>query len=650
MKAWIKSHLIVPALLLFWGVLLISNPAFRNATVYSGILREGSMYAVCGIGMTFAIITGGLDLSIASQIALGSVVFTKVVGLICPGIPAVGLIVASLLVLVLGSLMGLCNGLLVTRLRLPPFIATLATMNLYRGLAQWVSDKPITLVSLGEDYAKFTNFATAEFIGIPLFFPVMIVLGILGTVLLRKTSFGRHVLELGNSRSASLLAGVDLPHTETMVYVLTGLFTGLTSLMMTANLGSSNYGVPTGTEFTVISAVVLGGTALAGGSGSIFNTIVASIFLATISTALTTYGVGNNVYGIFRGAILVVAFSLYTLRGYVAKSASNARIARIVGGISCGVLLVAVIILGIFRGGGAVSGDDRPVFGWSVYDLANPFFIPMDEGVREGCEAAGVRLLPTHDQKGDANEMVTGISALIAQGIDALLVSPCSPESMGAIMSMAKKASIPVVVLDIGTGGAKVDAFLRSDMFGGGVLAGQYFLETMESGKYPQITSKNVAIIKCETSATYAITRGEGFKSAVVPGGYKVVEEQHGNSSKNEAYSIMKDYLVKHRGDLAAVFCENDEMALGALAAVEASGYGGKVLIYGFDGNADAKAAIKEGKLAGTVAQDSYKIGRMGAEIGAKLQKSEPIEASERDADGNKVFLVPVSMVKQEDK
>ena len=107
----------------------------------------------------------------------------------------------------------------------------------------------------------------------------------------------------------------------------------------------------------------------------------------------------------------------------------------------------------------------------------------------------------------------------------------------------------------------------------------------------------------------------------------------------------MRVYINKYKNDLAAVFCENDEMAMGAIAAVDEAGLTGKLLIYGFDGNDDAKAAIKEKKLGGTVAQDSHRIGAMGTEIAYKIVKGEKIEASEVDKDGNNVFLVPVSMI-----
>ena len=284
-------------------------------------------------------------------------------------------------------------------------------------------------------------------------------------------------------------------------------------------------------------------------------------------------------------------------------------------------------------------------FGWSVYDLSNPFFIPMDEGVKAKAAELGITLLPTHDEKGDATEMITGVTALIEQGIDALIISPYSPESLSTVTALAEEAGIPVVVVDIGTGGASVDAFIMSDMYGGGVLAGEYFLSLMDAAAYPEITSKNVGIIKCETSATYAITRGEGFKDTVEPAGYTVVEQQHGNSSKDEAYSIMVNYIAKYGEDMAAVFCENDQMALGAAAAIDEAGLTGKILVFGFDGNDDAVAAIKEGTMHGTAAQDPNGMGQLGVSLAYRLCNGETIEGDQLDADGNKIFWSAMYMI-----
>ena len=333
---YIGDHVIIIALVVFWIALLITNPAFSNFSIYSTIIKEGSIVAVAGIGMTFAIISGVFDLSIASQIALSSVVFTSIVAKITPSLPGLGIILSCLIIVAMGLAMGLINGFLVARLRIPAFITTLAMQLIYRGLAQLVNDAPVAIVTLGNAYQSFTSganravrweigdtllffgrgFGFTRIFGLPLFFYLMAVLAVVGTIVLRKTGLGRNVLAIGNSREAARIAGINVPRTQMTTFVLVGLFSSISAIMMISHLGSSNYGVPSGTEFTVISAVVLGGTALAGGKGSILNTVIASMFIATIPTALTTFGIDNNVHGIFNGMILVIAFSINTIRAY----------------------------------------------------------------------------------------------------------------------------------------------------------------------------------------------------------------------------------------------------------------------------------------------------------------------------------------------
>jgi len=181
-------------------------------------------------------------------------------------------------------------------------------------------------------------------------------------------------------------------------------------------------------------------------------------------------------------------------------------------------------------------------------------------------------------------------------------------------------------------------------MRGGGRMAGEYFLEIV--GGFDDITSTNVAIIKCETSATFAIMRGEGFKDAVVPGGFTVVDEQHGNSSMDEAYAIMVDYIAQYGNDLAAVFAENDQMALGAAAAIDEAGLTGQILVFGFDGNDDAVAAIKEGKMHGTAAQDPFGMGQTGVQIAFDLVNGTFTPSGETEpSSGAPLFWSPMAMI-----
>lgn len=344
----ISDHVIIIALLIFWVILIISNPAFQKFAIFASIIKQASIYAVCGIGMTFAIISGAFDLSVASQIALSSVIFTSIVIKIIPAAPGLGIVLTCVILIIMGLGMGLINGLLIARLRIPAFIVTLAMQKIYRGLAQFVNNAPVPIATFGPEYQGFTSggakaitwnigkfevfyikgFSFTKILGLPLFFYIMLALAIVGTIVLRKTRLGRNIIAIGNSREAARIAGINIPNTETITFVLVGLFTALAGIMMTAHHGSSKYGVPTGTEFTVISAVVLGGTALAGGKGSILNTVVASLFIATIPTALTTFGVPNEIQGVFNGIILVFAFSINTIRTYADNALVKYRAKR----------------------------------------------------------------------------------------------------------------------------------------------------------------------------------------------------------------------------------------------------------------------------------------------------------------------------------
>jgi len=333
---YIGDHAIIIALLAFWAILLITNPAFANFSIFATVIKQGSIYAVCGIGMTFAIIMGVFDLSVASQAALASVVFTQIVTKIAPLSPGLGILLSCLIIIAMGAVMGFINGTLVALLRIPAFITTLAMQMVYRGAAQLIWESPVPFTQFPNEYLAFTTganetvrwgigdidlfvgrgFGFTNIFGLPLFFYIMIVLAIAGTVILRKAALGRNILATGNSKEAARISGINIPRTQILTFVLVGLFTSVTALMLMSHQGSSNYGSPQGTEFTVISAVVLGGTALKGGKGSILNTVVASMFIATIPTALTTFGVAADYHGIFNGAILVFAFSINTIRSY----------------------------------------------------------------------------------------------------------------------------------------------------------------------------------------------------------------------------------------------------------------------------------------------------------------------------------------------
>lgn len=297
-----SDHGIVYALIIFLLILAMTNENFRAMPFYQNILRQSSFNAICGIGMTFAIISGNFDLSVAAQVALVSVTLTKLM-------PVVGVLPAILIVLVFGVALGAFNGILIAKIRIPAFIATLATQLGYRALAQLIENTPIVVKDAG-----FKHFSLAKVGIVPVPFIIMTGIAIIGTIILRKTRLGRSVIAIGNSHEAAKISGINISWTLIRIYMIVGLFTACSAIMLTSYLGSSNFGMQIGLEFTVISAVVLGGTALAGGKGSIFNTIVAAIFLVTLKSAMDTWGLDSSWQRVLSGVILVVAFSITTIR------------------------------------------------------------------------------------------------------------------------------------------------------------------------------------------------------------------------------------------------------------------------------------------------------------------------------------------------
>ena len=186
------------------------------------------------------------------------------------------------------------------------------------------------------------------------------------------------------------------------------------------------------------------------------------------------------------------------------------------------------------------------------------------------------------------------------------------PAALNVVDELTKAAEIPIIVVDIGTGGADVNAFIISDNYGGGILAAEYTFILLQKHN---VKSTNAAIIKVEESAVYARLRGEAYKAAMSERGYSIVAEVTANSDTLQAYHAMQAILASYIEDLAIVFCENDQMALGAAQAIYEAGKKGQILVIGFDGIPSAVLAIQEGYMQGTIAQQPFEMGRLGVEI-----------------------------------
>ncbi|ODS56515.1 MAG: hypothetical protein ABS36_08060 [Acidobacteria bacterium SCN 69-37] len=273
---------------------LATDTFFTSANLVN-VLRQNAFIAILAAGMTFVILTGGIDLSVGSVVGLS--------GVICAGVLAGGasVPVALLAGLATGLAAGVVNGLAVTALRVPAFVVTLATMLMARGVAFKYTDAR-TITGLPEGFATLSGGAVASV--------VMIAVFVVSWIGLARTAFGRHVFAVGGNLQAAWLAGVRVTRVQFAVYALSGVAAGLAGVLVASRL---NAGYPRAGEYyelDAIAAVVVGGTSLFGGRGSIWGTLAGAFFIGILNNALNLFHVSTYDQLIVKGAVLLVATSL----------------------------------------------------------------------------------------------------------------------------------------------------------------------------------------------------------------------------------------------------------------------------------------------------------------------------------------------------
>ncbi|MCF0253480.1 MAG: ribose ABC transporter permease [Duodenibacillus sp.] len=293
------SNKLLIALIFFAAIVAFINPRFISVSNILNILRQTSINGVIAIGMTLVILTGGIDLSVGSILAL--------TGAVCAGLIAMGLDPALAIgaAIVLGALFGVFNGVLVSYAKLQPFIVTLVTMTLLRGATLvYTNGKPIP-VREGGDF--FDNIGGGYLFDIPVPIYIMIALFILAWFMLSHLKFGRYVYAIGGNEEATRLSGVDTAKYKTLVYAACGALSALAGVIVTSRLGSAQPTAGTGYELDAIAAVVLGGTSLAGGVGTIAGTALGAIIIGVLGNALNLLDVSSYYQMMIKAAVILVA-------------------------------------------------------------------------------------------------------------------------------------------------------------------------------------------------------------------------------------------------------------------------------------------------------------------------------------------------------
>ena len=295
LKQFVSRHIneigLLVVIAILYLVFSLNAPGFISLNNQMNVLRDAATIGIAAWAMTLIIISGEIDVSVGPMVAFVSVCLAFLLQFEVP------LAIACLLVLLLGALMGTLAGVLRGVFNVPSFVATLGLWSALRGMGLFMTNA--LPVPINEN--EVLDWLGGQFLGVPVSALIMMVF------ISRKTAFGRSVFAVGGNATAAQLCGINVRRVRILIFTLSGLLAAVTGILLAARLGSGNAGAANGLEFDVIAAVVVGGTALSGGRGSLFGTLLGVLVITLIGNGLVLLGINSFFQQVVRGVIIVVA-------------------------------------------------------------------------------------------------------------------------------------------------------------------------------------------------------------------------------------------------------------------------------------------------------------------------------------------------------
>jgi len=306
MNRFIRQLLPFGTLILLIAALSALEPdSFLTAENFFNVLSRSSVNGIIAMGMTAVIISGGIDLSVGSMMAVSGMVAGLIMTKDGSIVPTPGLMwLGTLAGLATGLACGLLNGGLITRLNLPPFIVTLGTMSAFRGISYVMND------GMMFDVPTYTFLGQSTVASIPVNVLIFLAIALLGFFILRYMPLGRYTYAIGSNRQAAYHAGVNVNRNLLIIYALTGLFVGLAAMIATSRTVSAQPTAGVSLELDVIAAVVIGGASLSGGRGTVVGTIIGTLLISFLRNGLTLLGISTNIQLVVIGAIIIGAVAI----------------------------------------------------------------------------------------------------------------------------------------------------------------------------------------------------------------------------------------------------------------------------------------------------------------------------------------------------
>ncbi|MEU1179342.1 substrate-binding domain-containing protein [Streptomyces sp. NPDC005820] len=588
---------------------------------------QAAVTAILAFGVTFVIVSAGIDLSVGSVAALSATVLAW--SATQHGVPVATAVVLAVLT---GIAAGLVNGFLIAYGKLPPFIATLAMLSVGRGLSLVISEgSPIAF----PDSVSHLGDTLGGWLPVPVL--VMVVMGLIAAFVLGRTYIGRSMYAIGGNEEAARLSGLRVRKQKLAIYALSGVFAAVAGIVLAARLSSAQPQAADGYELDAIAAVVIGGASLAGGTGKASGTLIGALILAVLRNGLNLLNVSAFWQQVVIGVVIALAVLLDTVRrkagatpvGAGAGFGGNKGRQAATYGLAA-VVTVAIVGATSFLHDGSSSAATKPKVGLALSTLNNPFFVQIQSGAKAEAKKLGVDLTVT-DAQNDASQQANQLQNFTSSGYDSIIVNPVDSDAASNSVNAADKAKIPVIAVDRGVNKATVDALVASDNVAGGELAAKTVAEKLGgSGK--------IVILQGQAGTSAARERAAGFaKGLEAYPGIQVVAQQPADFDRTKGLDVMSNLLQAHP-DVQGVIAANDEMALGAIKALGAKA-GTSVQVVGFDGTPDGLKAVEQGTLYASVAQQPSQLGKIAVDNALRAVQGKKVEETVK---------VPVKVVTKE--
>jgi ribose transport system substrate-binding protein len=612
--------------------LVFATPLFLQPSNILNVLLTAAVVALIAAGQTYVIILAEIDLSVGAVLGFSAITTASVISQYGP--------VAGLAAgLAVGALAGLINGLLVTKAKMPSFIATLATMSIFAGLTlQFSQGNPVKVTD-----GVFLALGQGNLLGIPTPIWIMLVLGVLFGYVLARTRYGRELYATGDNADAARLAGINTERVKILAFMISGVLAATAGFILTARLGTAQPTAGTGLELAAIAAVIIGGTSLSGGRGALLGTLVGAVLLAMIDNGLNLLNVSPFLQSVVKGAVILLAVFVDRNSGVLMRifragpakatagqpataagtdAAAPAPLLPKVAMISvAGLLVVGAGVTTAVRATdtGSVAGAQQKSATLVISTLNNPFFVSVGDGAKDQAAKLGMNLDVQNANNNDTSSLNQATTALVKKpGV--LLLDPTSSEAGGSITVKANQEDVPVVAFDRVPDQGKLAAFIGYDAVQAGKNGAKALCEAVGSGK--------VAELQGLLGTSVARDRSTGFQAGMKEcPGVQVVAVQSADFDRGKALDVTTNILQANPG-ITGIYGANDEMALGAVAAVKSRGLLATIKIVGNDGIGDALAAVKSGEMYATNAESPFALGQEVAKIGHSVATGEKVEES----------------------